>query len=104
MSKKDIKQKFSLEEITEIELKFFLCPTLSKKINEKTFAIITYYYIVEFTDVQIDFIKIYSIINNNIVFVGQYNFDSKIIKEPSDFVDMKVETDNLIIITKNYLS
>ena len=78
-------------------------PTYSKNVNEKNFAIITYHYIVKFTDEQIDFITFYSIINNNIVFVGQYNFDSKIIKELSDFIDMKVETDNLIIITKDYL-
>lgn len=97
------KQKFPLEEITEIKLDFFLIPTLSRKVNEKTFAIISYHYIVEWTETQIDFIKFYSIINNNIVFVGQYNFDDKIIKDPSDLIDMKIENDNLILITKEYI-
>ena len=103
MSKRDIKQKCVLEEITEIKLDSYLSPSHSIKVNEKTFALITNHYIVESTETQIIFIKFYSIINNNIVFVGQYNFDNKIIKEFSDFVEMKVEIDNLIIITKDYL-
>ena len=103
MSSKGTKQKFALEKIAEIKLDFFLSPTLSIKVNEKTFAIISYHYTVEWAETQIDFIKFYSIINNNIAFVGQYNFDDKIIKEPSDLIDMKVENDHLIIITKDYL-
>ena len=103
MSKKDIEQKLALEEITEMKLDFFLLTSPSIKVNKNTFAIITYHYIVEWTETQLDFIKFYSIINNNFAFVGQYNFDSKIIKEPSDFVEMKAEKDNIIIITKNYL-
>ena len=102
MSKRDIKQKCVLEAITEIKFDSFLSPSRSIKINEKTFALITNHNNVESTETQNDFIKFYSIINNNIIFVGQYNFDNKIIKK-SDFVEMKVENDNLIIITKDYL-
>ena len=102
MSKRDIKQKCILEEITEIKFDSFLSPSLSIKVNEKTFALITKHNNVESPETQNHFIKFYSIINNNIVFVGQYNFDNKIIKK-SDFVEIKVENENLIIITKDYL-
>ena len=81
MSKRDIKQKCVLEAITEIKFDSFLSPSHSIKVNEKTFALITNHNNVESTETQNDFIKFYSIINYNIVFVGQYNFDNKIIKK-----------------------
>ena len=50
MSKRDIKQKCILEEITEIKFDSFISPSLSIKVNEKTFALITNYYIVGSTE------------------------------------------------------
>ena len=74
-----------------------IIPEHSIKINEKTFAFLCYHYVVKWTETKIDFIKFYTCIND----IGQYNFKDEIIKEPSDFIKMKVEKNELIIILRN---
>ena len=102
------KQNFILNKINEIKLESFkitqnIIPSYSIVLNENSFATVFYHYKVEFTETKIDFIKFFSYINNNFILVGQYDFNDKIIEDPSDFIQMKVENGNLIILTKNYL-
>ena len=80
-----------------------IIPKHSIKINEYTFAFVCYHYVVEWTETKIDFIKFYTCINDNFKCIGQYNFNDEIIEEPSDFIQMKVEKNNLIILTNKYL-
>ena len=99
---------FILDQIKELEFEkrndvHPIIPEHSIKINENTFAFVCYHYVVQFTETQIDYIKFYACINYNFNCIGQYNFKEEIIKEPSDFIQMKVEKDLLIIITKSYL-
>ena len=99
---------FLLNKIIEIKFESYknvhpIIPSESISVNENTFAFVCYYYKDESRGRIIDSIKFYSYINNNFILVGQYKFDNKIIEEPSDFVQMKVEKENLIIITKQYL-
>ena len=101
-------KKFILEKIDEIKFETHkdthpIIPICSIVINQNTFAFVCYHYIVEWTETKIDFIKFYSYINNNFILVGQYDFYDKIIENPSDFIQMKVENENLIILTKKYL-
>ena len=80
-----------------------IIPEHSIKINENTFAFLCYHYVVKWTETKIDFIKFYTCINDDFRCIGQYNFNDEIIKEPSDFIQMKVEKNELIIITQKYL-
>ena len=101
-------KKFILEKIDEIKFESYkdthpIIPIYSIVINQNTFAFVCYHYKVEWTETKIDFIKFFSYINNNFILVGQYDFNDKIIENPSDFIQMKVENENLIMLTKNYL-
>ena len=101
-------KKFILEKIDEIKFERYkdthpIIPIYSIVINQNTFAFVCYHYKVEWTETKIDFIKFFSYINNNFILVGQYDFNDKIIENPSDFIQMKVENENLIILTKKYL-
>ena len=104
MSKKENKnQNFILNKISEIKLESFkiknsINPSYSIVFNENSFAILCYH-----SEDELDFIKFFSYINNNFILVGQYNFNNKIIKHSSDFIQMKVENENLIILAKKYL-
>ena len=103
MSEEKSNQKFILEEISQIHLDMSLETSKLIKINENTFAFTSYHYVEEFSESQIDYIHFYSVINNNFNSVGKYKFNNKIIKIPNEFIQMKVENNNLIIITKQYL-
>ena len=94
---------FLLNKIIEIKFEDPIISSKSISVNENTFAFVCYHYKVQWTETIIDFIKFYAYINNNFNLVGKYNFDNTIIEKPSDFVQMKVENENLIIITNNYL-
>ena len=99
---------FILDKIKELEFETRndthpIIPEHSIKINENTFAFICYHYVVQWTETKIDFIKFYKCTNDDFRCIGQYNFNDEIIKEPSDFIQMKVENNELIIITKKYL-
>ena len=106
-NKNDI-NNFLLNKISEIEFEAYkdvhpIIPSESILINENTFAFICYHYNVKCGGTIIDYINFYSYNNNNFILVDQYKFDNKIIEDPSDFVQMKVENEKLIIITKQYL-
>ena len=94
---------FLLNKIIEINFEHPIILSKSISVKENTFAFVCYHYKVQWTETIIDFIKFYSYIKNNFILVGKYNFDNTIIEKPYDFVQMKVENENLIIITKNYL-
>ena len=85
---------FILDKIKELEFE--------KRVNENTFAFECYHYVVE-GERKIDFIKFYTCINDDFKCIGQYNFNYEIIKESSGFIQLKVEKNELIIITQKYL-
>ena len=108
MSKKKENSLFILDKIKELQFEnrnnsYPIIPEHSIKINDYTFAFVCYHYVDEWSERKIDSIKFYITINDNFKCIGQYNFNDEIIKEPSDFIQMKVEKNNLIIITKKYL-
>ena len=108
MSKKKENSLFILDKIKELQFKnrnnsYPIIPEHSIKINDYTFAFVCYHYVDEWSEKKIDSIKFYTYINDNFKCIGQYNFNDEIIKEPSDFIQMKVENNELIIITKKYL-
>ena len=99
---------FILDKIKELEFETRndthpIIPEHSIKINENTFAFVCYHYVVKWTETKIDFIKFYTCINDDFRCIGQYNFNNEIIKEPSDFIQIKIKKNELIIITKKYL-
>ena len=108
MSKKKENSLFILDKIKELKFEnrndsYPIIPEHSININEYTFAFVCYHYVDEWSEKKIDSIKFYTYINDNFKCIGQYNFNDEIIKEPYDFIQMKVEKNNLIIITKKYL-
>lgn len=81
---------------------YHIIPSFSIFVNEHTFAVVFYHFSLECERI-IDSINFYSDSNNTYILVGQYYFNNNIIKEPYHLIQMKVENENLIIITKEYL-
>ena len=76
-----------------------LIPSLSIKVNENTFAFVCY------SDERMTtYIKFISIINNELKIKGEYKLDDYIIEDSAyNIKQLKVEKDNLIILSKHYL-
>ena len=104
MSKKENTKNFILNKINEMQFKKFrenyqIIPSHSIKVNENTFALFCF----SLENANIKYIIFFSYICDNFILVGQYKINDSLIEKSSDFIQMKVENRNLIIILTKYL-
>ena len=98
-----LKKKINEIQFKSYKDKYHIIPSKTIEVNKNTFALIFNNNYNFKQESEIYFIQFFSYINDNFISVGKYNFNDKILVIPYDLiVQIKVENENLIIITTIY--